>query len=616
MNRRIPDEVIEAVLKAYDIVDVVGRHVHLSKQGHYLKGLCPFHSEKSPSFTVTPEKQIYHCFGCHAGGNAIHFIMGVEGLSFGEAVRQMAEEAHIPVDWAPVTPEQTKEQAEAKALYDAYEFTAKFYNYIMLNTEQGRPALDYLRSRGMNDRIIETFQLGYSPNMRDKLAEILGKRGFDLALMEKGGLLSHREGSGYYDKFRDRIMFPIHDQKGRIIAFGGRAMGDIQPKYMNSPESPLFNKSRNLYNFHQARPQIRKSRTVVLLEGYVDAIKVWEAGIQNGVASMGTALTREHALLLRRNADEALLCYDGDPAGQNAAFKSIELLEKEGFHVKVAWLPGGQDPDEFITQFGGERFRREIIEGALTSTKFKLQYIRKNFNLTDVDGRFRYIESALKLVAELDAPYQREHYIQELASEFPYAADNLTQQMNGYRQDLLKKREPGDNPEQSWNNIRNNGNNRNKVSVLPAHEHAEISILAAMLNDREAAQQVQEELGDGFSTELHAALAAYLYAYYAQGNEPDISKFMAGLEDETLERAAASLSMTDSQPALRALPDYIGYLKLYPRLKQLEKERLEAESMHDPLEAARRLGGIAQEIARVKKDIQALEKQLNSFKGY
>lgn len=612
MNRRIPDEVIEAVLKAYDIVDVVGRHVHLSKQGHYLKGLCPFHSEKSPSFTVTPEKQIYHCFGCHAGGNAIHFVMGVEGLSFGEAVRQMAEEAHIPVDWEPVTPEQTREQAEARALYDAYEFSAKFYNYIMLNTEQGRSALDYLRNRGMNDRIIETFQLGYSPNMRDKLAELLEKRGFDLALMEKGGLLTKREGSGYYDKFRDRIMFPIHDQKGRIIAFGGRAMGDIQPKYMNSPESPLFNKSRNLYNFNQARAHIRKSRTVVLLEGYVDAIKVWEAGIQNGVASMGTALTREHALLLRRNADEALVCYDGDAAGQTAAYKSIDLLEKEGFHVKVAWLPGGQDPDEFITQHGGERFRRDILEGALTATKFKLQFIRKNFNLQDVDGRFRYIEAALKLVAELDAPYQREHYIQELAAEFPYAADNLTQQMNGYRQELLKKRESGDNPDISWNNIRNNGNNRNNVSVVPAHEHAEIALLAAMLNDREAAQKVQEDLGDGFATELHAALAAYLYAYYAQGNEPDISRFMAGLEDETLEREAASLSMADPRPALSALEEYIRFLKLYPKLKELQDAEAEAVKLNDQLEAAKRL----QDIVRVKKDIQALEKQLNSFKGY
>jgi DNA primase len=606
LSRRIPDEVIEAVLKANDIVDVVGRHVHLTKQGHYLKGLCPFHSEKSPSFTVTPEKQIYHCFGCQAGGNAIHFIMGVEGLSFTEAVRQMAEEAHIPVDWIPVSEEQTQEQAEAKSLYEAYEFSAKFYNYIMRNTEQGKVALDYLRDRGINDRIIEAFQLGYSPNMRDKLAELLDKRGFDPALMEKGGLLSKREGSGYYDKFRDRIMFPIYDQKGRIIAFGGRAMGDVQPKYMNSPESILFNKSRNLYHFHQARPHIRKSRSVILLEGYVDVIKVWEAGILNGVASMGTALTREHVSMLRRNAEEAVVCYDGDNAGQNAAYKSIDLLEKEGFHVKVAWIPGGQDPDEYITKHGAERFQREIMDGALTSTKFKLQYIRKHFNLQDVDGRFRYFEAALKLVAELDSPVEREHYIRELAAEFPYASDNFMQQMQGYRQDLLKKRQPGDNPDISWNNVMNNGNTKTKVSIVPAHLRAEEALLTAMLNDREAALQVQEQLGDGFTSELHAALAAYLYAYYAQGYQPDISRFVATLEDEQLERAATSISLSDPTPALSALDQYIKTVKLYPQLKLLKDQEAEAGRMSDPLAAAKRF-------IEIKKEIQALEKQLKSL---
>jgi DNA primase len=610
LSRRIPDDVIEAVLKAVDIVDVVGRHVHLTKQGHYLKGLCPFHSEKSPSFTVTPEKQIYHCFGCHAGGNAIHFLMSAEGLSFGEAVRQLAEEARIPVEWEPLTEEQSQEQLDARALYDAYEFAAKFYNYIMRNTEQGKTALEYLRSRGMNDRIIETFQLGYSPNMRDKLAELLGKRGFDLALMEKGGLVSRREDSGsYYDKFRDRIMFPIHDQKGRIIAFGGRAMGDVQPKYMNSPESMLFNKSRNLYHFHQARNQIRKTRSVVLLEGYVDVIKAWEAGLLNGVASMGTALTREHVALLRRNAEEAVVCYDGDNAGQTAAFKSIDLLEKEGFHVKVAFIPGGLDPDEFIGQYGAERFLREIIDGALTSVKFKLQYIRKNFNLQDVDGRFRYIEAALRLVAELDSPVEREHYIRELAVEFPYASDNFTQQMQSYRQELLKKRQPGDNPDVSWNNVINNGNGQGKIAVTPAHVRAETALIAAMLYDREAAMHIQEQLGEQFTSELHAALAAYLYGYYAQGYQPDIRMFVATLHDERLEREATSISMEDPMPALAALDPYIRSVKLYPQLKQLEEQRIEAGRQGNPLEAAR----LVLEIRKLKEDIQALEKQLKSL---
>lgn len=610
MSRRIPDTVIEAILKHYDIVDVVGRYVHLSKQGHYMKGLCPFHSEKSPSFTVTPEKQIYHCFGCKAGGNVIHFIMGVESLSYGEAVRQMAEEASIPVDWEPVSEQQTEQQLEAKALYEAYELTAKLYHYILRNTEQGKTALEYLRGRSMNDTVIDSFQLGYAPNMRDMLAEFLKKRGFDLPLMERGGLLSRREETGqYYDKFRDRVMFPIHDQKGRIIAFGGRAMGDVQPKYMNSPETMLFNKSRNLYHFHQARAAIRKSKTVVLLEGYADVIKAWEAGVHNGVASMGTSLTREHASLLRRNAEQAVICYDGDNAGQAAAFKSIDLLEKEGFHVKVAWIPNGMDPDEFIGAHGPERFKRDIVEGALTSLKFKLQYIRRNFNLNDVDGRFAYIRAALKLVAELESPVEREHYTKELAAEFPYASENFMQEMNGYRQEYLKKRQPGDNPDISWNNVINNGNQREIIAPKPAYVRAETVLIAAMLHDREAAQQVQEQLGEAFTSELHAALAAYLYAYYAQGHEPNVSRFVSGLDDERLEREATSISMEDPMPALSALDDYIRAVKLYPQLKQLEEQEAHAARMSDQLEAAR----LIQEILKLRKDIQALEKQLKSL---
>lgn len=611
MSRRIPDEVIEAVLRANDIVDVVGRYVHLTKQGQYMKGLCPFHSEKSPSFTVRPEKQIYHCFGCHAGGNVIHFVMGVENLTFPEAVRQMAEDSGIPVEWEPVSEQETEQQALARSLYEAHEFAAKFYHHILRNTAQGKTALEYLRNRGMNDRIIDTFMIGYSPPMWDTLAQFLDKRGYDLPLMERGGLISRREDGGYYDKFRDRIMFPIHDQKGRVIAFGGRAMGDVQPKYMNSPESLLFNKSRNLYNFHQSRAAIRKTRTVVLLEGYVDVIKAWEAGVTNGVASMGTALTPEQTSLLRRNAEEAIVCYDGDNAGQNAAFKSIPLLEKEGFHVKVAWLPSGLDPDEYVGQHGPEKFRHEIIEGALTSVKFKLLYIRRNFNLQDVDGRFRYIEAALRLVAEVESPVEREHYVKELAAEFPYASENFMQQMHGYRQDLLKKRQPGDNTDISWNNVINNGNAKGKTPVIePAEISAEVKLLSAMMHDREAALEVQEAIGEQFSQEVHAALAAYLYAFYANGFGPDVSRFISTLQDERLERTAAKISLQDPKPALVALESYIRAVKIYPELtalKRSEKE-LEQQAAHspDPLAAAR-------ELLNIKKEIQALEKQLKSL---
>lgn len=608
MSRRIPNEFIEAVVKRHDIVDIVGRYVHLTKQGHYLKGLCPFHSEKTPSFTVTPEKQIFYCYGCHAGGNVIRFLMDIEGYTFAEAVRQLAMEAGMATDWEPERRPPTEEERKRETLREAYEFACKFFHHILLNTEQGKPALDYLRRRNIHDKLIEEFRIGYAPPMWNTLAQLLEKRGFDLALMEQGGLLGRATGrDGYLDKFRDRIMFPIQDAKGRVIAFAGRAMGDVQPKYMNSPETMLFNKSSTLYNFHQARPDIRKTGTVVLFEGYVDVIKAWEAGVRNGVATMGTALTREHARQLRHAAREAILCYDGDDAGQHAAFKNIPILEQEGLHVKVALLPKGMDPDEYVAKHGPERFRTDVIEPAVPQIEFKLRYIRRNFDLQHTDGRLRYIATALRLVAELDNPVDRDHYVRELAREFQYSPEALRQQMNEARQEILKKQELRDNPSQSWNNVRNNTLHIHiPPAPKPAHERAEIALLSAMMHDREAAEQVQNAIGDRFLSEVHAALAAYLYDYYDRGNEPDIGRFIAGLQDEDLERTATYISMQDPMPALAALDDYIAAVQIYPKLMELKQKQKAAGQLGDPLEAARA-------VKQITEDILALEKQLKSL---
>lgn len=373
----IPEKVIDAVLEQHDIVDTVSRYVHLTKQGKYMKGLCPFHSEKTPSFTVTPERQIFYCYGCGKGGNAIKFRMEIEGLSFPEAVKVMAEESHIAVPEGLGGPAH-QPNPERDRLLQAYEWTAKFYHYLLKNTEHGKAAMDYLRQRGFTDKMIDLFQIGYAPDTWNTLVQFLSRRSFDLEEAEKGGLLTKRsDGGDYLDRFRDRIMFPIHDRSGKVIAFAGRILGEGQPKYLNSPESKLFNKSRTLYNLHQARPSIRKSRQIVLFEGYGDVISAWEAGVQNGVATMGTSLTENHASLMKTMADEVLVCYDGDRAGQAAAMKVIPLLENVGLNIRIAVLSDGLDPDEFIRKYGAERFMRQIIEGAVSTTKFKLIYLKK-----------------------------------------------------------------------------------------------------------------------------------------------------------------------------------------------------------------------------------------------
>ncbi|MCY9658416.1 DNA primase [Paenibacillus chondroitinus] len=610
---RIPEEVIEAVLKRHDIVDVIGRHVHLSKQGHYMKGLCPFHSEKSPSFTVTPEKQIYRCFGCNVGGNLIRFVMEIEGLSFSEAVTKLAEEADIPITWEEASEEQTEQQQEKAALLKAYDFAAKLYHYILGNTEQGKVAKGYLASRGISDKLIDTFQIGYAPAMWDTLVQQLVKREFDLSLMEKGGLISAKhEGTGYVDKFRERIMFPICDAAGKVIAFGGRSMGDAQPKYLNSPESALFNKSRTMYNLHLARPNMRKLQQAVLFEGYVDVIKAWEAGISNGVATMGTALTKEHAALLNRNADQIVVCYDGDNAGQSAAFKSIPILEETGSRVTVAMIPDGKDPDDYVKQYGFDRFVREIIEPAVPSMKYKLLYIRKNFKLHEDGDRLRYLQSAVKLISELHSPMEREHYLKQLASEFP---DSSYEAMKLDLHEILlqseKNRPDGDNKPILWNNVMNNGRTAERTrkktpSLLPAYHNAERLILAVMMHDRDVCAHVEEQLGDQFNVEAHAVLAAYLYAYYAQNAEPDASRYIAMLQDEQLESLASSIVMMGAGHGMneQVIDDYIRQIRKVPMQEEIERkkeERVRAEREGDHLRAA-----------QIAIEIIALEKRLKS----
>jgi DNA primase len=598
----IPEEVIEAVLRQHDIVDTVSKHVHLTKQGKYMKGLCPFHSEKTPSFTVTPDRQIFHCYGCGMGGNAIKFRMEMEGLSFPEAIRIMADEAHIPFEGRQSTAGMVVNQ-EIEQLFEAHELTSKLYHYFLKNTEHGKPAMEYLKSRGFSDKSIDLFQIGYAPARWDTLVQFLEKRNFDMQNMEKAGLLiAKQDESGYIDRFRDRIMFPLHNRSGRIIAFAGRILGEGQPKYLNSPESRMFVKSRTIYNLHQAKAEIRKSRQAVLFEGYGDVISAWEAGIHNGIATMGTALTEGHANMLRSLADHIIVCYDGDSAGQAAALKSIPILENVGFNVKIAIINEGLDPDEFIQKYGADRFRHQIMDGAVAAIKFRLIYLKKNHILLEEGGKVAYIKEAIGIIAPLTSPTEREIYLKELSTELEVSFDSLKQECNQYRQNLQKRNADGDNIDKRWNNVRHKKGQPSMPTLLPAYHAAERKLLYFMLEDLEAAEYVQNQLGDKFNIEDHIAIAAYLYAYYAEGKSPDASRFIASLQDERLEKTLISIMMMESPgTGSRAeLDDYIAQIRKVPLMEQIKRKREEqimAERAGDVLRAAQ----IASEIITLER---------------
>ncbi|NMO94818.1 DNA primase [Paenibacillus lemnae] len=598
----IPDDVIESVLAKNDIVDTVSKYVQLTKQGKYMKGLCPFHSEKTPSFTVTPERQIFYCYGCGKGGNAIKFRMEMEGFSFPEAVRAMAEESDISLpegqgyQMAPRNPEK-------ELLYDAYELSAKLYHFLLKNTQHGQDAVSYLRSRGFNDKIIEQFGIGFAPDRWDTMVQFLGKREFDLKEMEKGGLLSARqERDGYVDKFRNRIMFPIHDRNGRVIAFAGRILGEGQPKYLNSPESLLFNKSRTLYNLHQAKASIRKLRQIVLCEGYGDVIATWEAGYQNVVATMGTSLTEQQIAIMKSMAEEVIVSYDGDKAGLQAAMKVLPMLEGAGLRVRIALMGDGMDPDEYYRKYGLERYHH-VMNSAVSSTKFKLIYLKKNHILLEEHGKIAYTKEALPIIAELSSSTEREVYLRELSTELHLSYESLKQDCNLLRQSMQKKEEQGDIPEKRWNNGRHKKGQAAAPTLLPAYHAAERRLLSLMLQDGEAARYVDEHLGEAFNIEDHAAIAAYLYAYYAQGKPPDPSRFMSSLHDDRLEKTVSSISMMENPMEwnVQVLDDCIREVLKYPRQKQIDEkkeEMMKAERSGDFLRAA-----------QIASEIIALERQ-------
>jgi len=603
----IPETVIKEVLRRTDIVETVGKYVHLMKQGKHMIGLCPFHSEKTPSFSVTPEKQIFYCYGCGQGGDVIKFVCEHEGYSFPEAVKMLAQDAGIPITWdAAEQQADTPFQRDKRSLLTAHELSAKLYHYLLNNTEFGSSAKDYLRSRGMTDKLIDHFMIGYAPDRWDTLTHFLEKREFDLEKMEKGGLLlAKQDGSGYVDRFRGRIMFPLWDREGKVIGFAGRLMGEGQPKYLNSPETILFHKSKSLYHLHHARQEIKKTGRLVLLEGYMDVIKAWDAGVRNGVATMGTSLTEEHVELIRRMAQEVIICYDGDKAGQAAALKTVPMLEKARLKVLVAQLPQGSDPDDYIADKGPEAFVREVIGQPVSPLKFKLIYSRKSHTMVEEEGRKNYVMEAVRLIAQHESAIEREFYLKELSLEFDISLDTLKQNCHQVREQMQKNKGTADNNVISWNN----GMNEKRRSagpppVLPAYQKAERHLLQAMLQDADIAGMVHDQLGEAFVVEDHAALAAYLYAYYAQGHEPDASRFIASLQDDRLERATASILMMDDMPYdEHLLKDYIKVIRKEHKLRIIEQRREEwaqAERSGDHLLAA-----------QIVTEIIALERQVN-----
>lgn len=607
MAGRIPEEVIQQVQEKTDILDLIGQYVDLKKTGRNYFGLCPFHSEKSPSFAVHPEKRLFHCYGCGESGNVFTFLMKIEGYDFPEAVRYLAEKVGIDIPREDTTREKPEAVKKKEKMVQAHELAAKLFHHVLLHTDAGKDALHYLEQRKIQPETIQTFGLGYSPDRWDFLATFLEKRGFSLTFLEEAGLLSCNESKGrHYDKFRGRIMFPIQDSQGNTVAFGGRVLGDGTPKYLNSSESPIFSKSRLLFNLHRARSHMRKAREAILFEGYVDVISAWQAGIYNGIASLGTALTDEQAKIISRNVESVIVCYDSDNAGMEAAFKGAKILSDMGCLVKVAQMPGGMDPDEYIRQYGGERFKKDILSTAISMTAFRLQMIKRKYQMNDEGQRIRYIQEALEEIAQLSSAIERDHYLRQLADEFHLSLEALKQDLYKVNKILQKKAKNRDNLSKEWNNSIDNSRQLTVKPLLPAYINAEKFLLCLMMQSVDITDLVQEKIGADFIKEEHAALAAHLYGYYEAGHEPDVANFVSYLQDPALMDQAIKLAMipidvqTTSQ---KEIEDYIHQIISYPirqKIEALELEKKKLEKLGNSLDAAR----IGMEILQLQKKLK------------
>ncbi len=406
-----PKEVIDEVVMGNDIVDIIGDYVKLNKSGSSYKGLCPFHNEKTPSFNVNRENQFYHCFGCGAGGNVISFLMEHIGLSYIDAVKFLANRINYDLPEENYSQDMAKKRELKQKLYEIHKVSARFY-YENLISSDGKNAQDYLDNRQISASARIKFGLGYSPIAKGALYKKLKELGYDDEIIFKSGLAYKKDNGAVFDKFYNRLMFPIIDVYGNVIGFGGRILGDGQPKYLNSPESEIFTKSENLYNLNLARKS--KSKEMILVEGYMDAIAIYQAGFTNVVASLGTAFNERHAKTLKNYAKSVILLFDSDEAGTKAILRAIPVLKKAGLRVKVVQVTDAKDPDEFIKKFGASAFD-ELIKNAKSSVIFQAEQIRKNYDLTILEDKISFMNEIAKIMSDSDNSIETDAYLKEIS---------------------------------------------------------------------------------------------------------------------------------------------------------------------------------------------------------
>lgn len=584
---------VDEVIAKTDIVDLISRYVTLKRVGNRFQALCPLHNDKkTPSFSVSPDKQLFHCFGCGAGGTAIHFIMQKENLDFMEAVKYLAEKSGIPIPDYRSSSERAKAAElhnKKKRMYEMNAEAARFF-YSNLTAPSGKDALDYLKRRGLTNTTIKAFGLGYSPDSWSALIDFMKTKGYTEAELCEAGLAVKRDRNNtYFDKFRDRVMFPILDLRGNVIAFGGRIMKDKgdAAKYLNSPETLVFKKKENLFAMNLAKNS--KAGQFLVMEGYMDVISLHQNGFDNAVASLGTAFTPQQAEILKRYADKAVLCYDADEAGQKAADRAGEILREAGIKTRVMTITGGKDPDEYINTKGKEMFRL-LIDNAESFIEYKIGKIEKQYNLEDTVEKLEFIEQIAKILANIKNGVEREIYIKNIARKTDISHESITAQV----ENLIRKnsRRAEIKAERDEKRAFEERTGRRKDLEEMRLYNAE-KLMLNLLCEKEIFRGVSEKLQpEEFTEGLHRKLAEVIYQKH-QSDEKLQPMSVISEFDEADAGRVSEIILDDKNVADKKMAANQAY-------KIIKAHRLKAEAMSGE-DDAERLQAIMDKLKKDKK---------------
>lgn len=562
-----PEELINEVRQKNDIVDIIGQYVTLKPKGNSHFGLCPFHNEKTPSFSVSREKQMYYCFGCGRGGNVFTFLMEYENYTFQEAISHLADRVNVQLPEVEMSEQEKEAVRRKKRLYQVNQLAAKYY-YYQLHHQAGRVAIDYLSKRQVSPTIAKKFGLGYAPIARDDLQIFLKSKGYSEEEMCQAGLLiaDKKRQKSYYQRFFNRLMFPIFDQQQRVIAFGGRVFGEAKPKYLNSPETPIFNKSVNLYGLHLARSS--RQAFFILAEGYMDVIRLHENGFNNAVASLGTAFTAGHAHLIRRFTDTVVVAYDSDFAGVKASLRAIPILAAEGLNVRVLVMEKAKDPDEYLAKYGATAFT-ELLESAISGFMFEIRQLATNYRLSDPAYRLRFIDEVIDKLLTLDSKLAIDHYKGAIIEEYDLDAE-------GFEEQLIKKGKnigiAKDNREAFTKLHRHQRQKAQMPDVLPYEEE----LLSMMVTHSQIFREVSRHIRPyHFQSQQLARIAKIIFGMYENGRIPEANQVINHFSEVAEQKLIAGLfnakvPLQDAKQLEKVLIELIRRIKTIYLKKELD----------------------------------------------